>query len=89
MDQVFLDRLRAKVKQHLAKRVPPDSKYGLRVYVDMYLDHNGKLVNVCLSLLQRYWERARPMDVDQEAAAHEKLLLGCHVPGNGTPNGPT
>lgn len=75
MDSIFLDRLNAKMKQHLNSRGSPDAGQGLRPFVENYIDSNGKLLEDALSLLKRYWERARPKDIADEGLAHEKVLL--------------
>ena len=75
MDIIFIDRLNAKIRHNLSLRGRPDSKYGLHPFVTVYLDQNGKLLEDALSLVQKYWDRARPLFVTAEGAAHEQILL--------------
>lgn len=75
MDLIFIDRLNAKIRHNLSMRGHPDVKYGLHTYVKLHLDQNGKLMEDALSLVRKYWDRARPLSVTREGAAHEHSLL--------------
>ena len=75
MDSIFFDRLNTKIRQSLSMQALPDASTGLANYVHRHLEHNGKLLEAALALVSRYWERAQPGAVGEEAAAHEKVLI--------------
>lgn len=75
MDMIFIDRLNAKIRHNLSLRGGPDLKHGLHPFVTCYLDQSGKLLEDALRLVQKYWDRARPLSVRKEGLAHESILL--------------
>jgi hypothetical protein len=76
MDEIFFDRFHLKIEQHLSSiGTPSPQSGGLDPFIELHLDANGKMFEDILSFIRRYWERARPGNIEELGEAQEVLLL--------------